>query len=256
MFDSLRSFWLALAGATRGGSTLELPGVWAAIVPAMPDRSVVNCVGYEDVAQLDAALGDLAAAYEGAGVAAFTVWVDSADREAQALLADAGHVLDGAPMGQELDLAQQVAWPPVAQQGARPLVAPELDLVESPTPADFDPVIAAAYGWPGFGAAFDAFPPGFHSYLARLDGRPASCLGIWDHDGDAHVQMVGTIPEARGRGIASQLMRRALTDARERGCTVSRLQATKMGQPVYSRLGYRDLRPVQMWERRNPAPAG
>jgi GNAT superfamily N-acetyltransferase len=245
MFESLRSFWLALAGASRGGSTLELPGAWAAIVPAMPDRSVLNCVGYEDVERLGAALEELAAAYDEAGVAAWTVWVDSADEEAQALLADAGHALDGAPMGQELDLA-----------GVERPGDDELELVESPTPADFEPVIAAAYGWSGFGAAFDAFPAAYHPYLARHEGRPASCLGIWDHDGDAHVQMVGTIPEARGRGIASRLLRRALADARDRGCTVSRLQATGMGQPVYARMGYRDLRPVQMWERRKPASAG
>jgi hypothetical protein len=42
----------------------------------------------------------------------------------------------------------------------------------------------------------------------------------------------------------------ALHDARGRGCTTTSLQATKMGQPVYSRLGYRGLGPVQMWERR------
>jgi GNAT superfamily N-acetyltransferase len=243
MFESLRSFWLAFASATRGGSTLELPGVWAAIVPSMPQRSVVNCVVYEDVAHLDAALGDLAAAYDEAGVTAWTVWVDSPDEEAQALLGDAGHQLDGAPMGQELELAQ------VERSG-------ELDLMHAPGPADFDPVIAAAYGWPGFADALDEFPAGFHPYLARYDGRAASCLGIWDWDGDAHVQMVGTIPETRGRGIASRLMRHALADARDRGCTVSRLQATTMGQPVYTRIGYRDLRPVQMWERRKPASAG
>jgi hypothetical protein len=48
-------------------------------------------------------------------------------------------------------------------------------------------------------------------------------------------------------------MRRALVDARERGCTTTTLQATQMGQPVYSRLGYRDYGRVQMWERRKPA---
>ena len=245
MFESLRTFWLAFAAASRGGSTLELPGVWAAIVPAMPERSVVNCVGYEDIGRLDAAIGELAAAYEDAGVSAWTVWVDSADDEAQALLADAGHLLDGAPMGQELDLGS------VEAPGES-----ELDLVESPGPDDFEPVVAAAYGWPGFTDALDGFPAGLHPYVARQEGRPASCLAIWDHDGDAHVQMVGTVPEARGRGIVSRLMRRALADARERGCTVSRLQATKMGQPVYARLGYRDIRPVQMWERRRSASAG
>lgn len=244
MFESLRAFWLAFASASRGGATLELPGVWAAIMPAMPERSVVNGVVYDGVASLEAALNDLAAEYEDAGVRAWTVWVDSLDREAQELLGRAGHVLDGAPMGQELELAAV----------ERPAEG-ELDLVESPRPPDFDPVIAAAYRWRGFGDDLDEFPPGFHPYLARHEGRPASCLGIWDWDGDAHVQMVGTMPEARGRGMASRLLRRALADARDRGCTISRLQATAMGAPVYRHIGYRDLRPVQMWERRKPASA-
>jgi GNAT superfamily N-acetyltransferase len=244
MFESMRTFWLAFGRATRGGRALELPGVWAAITPAMPDRSVVNCVVYEELMHLDAALDDLAAAYDEAGVSAWTVWVDSAREQDQALLRAAGHVLDGAPMGQEIELASV----------ERPADG-ELDLVEAPRPADFEPVITAAYGWPGFGDALEEFPEGFHPYLARQDGRAASCLGIWDWDGDAHVQMVGTIPEARGRGIASRLLRLALADARDRGCTVSRLQATRMGQPVYARIGYRDVRPVQMWERRKPASA-
>jgi ribosomal protein S18 acetylase RimI-like enzyme len=245
MFESLRSFWLAFAGATRGGSTLELPGVWAAIVPAMPDRSVVNCVVYEDPMRLDAALGDLAAAYDEAGVSAWTVWVDSLDERAQSLLGAAGHAFDGDPMGQQIELES------VERPGDG-----ELDLIEAPTPADLDPVITAAYGWAGFGAALPAFPAGFHPYLARREGEPACCLGIWDWQGDAHVQMVGTSPEARGRGLASRLLRLALADARDRGCTVSRLQATAAGAPVYRRIGYRDLRPVQMWERRKPASAG
>jgi hypothetical protein len=45
-------------------------------------------------------------------------------------------------------------------------------------------------------------------------------------------------------------MTRALLDARERGCATSSLQATKMGRPVSAGLGYRDLGPIQMWERR------
>ena len=73
-----------------------------------------------------------------------------------------------------------------------------------------------------------------------------------DHEGDCWITFVATFPEARGRGLASALMTRALLDARERGCSTSSLQATKMGQPVYERLGYCDLGSVQMWERRKP----
>src|SRR5438270_208278 len=110
MFRTLRAFSLASAEASQGGSTLELPGVSAAIVPSMPERSVVNCVVYEDA-------------------------------------------------------------------------------------------------------------------------------------------------EALGGGLASRLLLKALADARGRGCSISTLQATRAGYPVYARLGYRDFGRVQMWERRKPAPS-
>jgi len=67
------------------------------------------------------------------------------------------------------------------------------------------------------------------------------------------VTFVATLPEARGRGLAARLLTHALHDARERGCTTTSLQATKMGQPLYERLGYRNLGPLHMWERRAPS---
>jgi hypothetical protein len=48
-------------------------------------------------------------------------------------------------------------------------------------------------------------------------------------------------------------MTRALADARERGRLTTTLVATKLGRPVYERVGYRDFGAIQMWERRKPA---
>ena len=53
-----------------------------------------------------------------------------------------------------------------------------------------------------------------------------------------------------GRGLAGRLMHRALWDARANGCDLSSLQATKMGEPVYARLGYESHGALQMWEKR------
>ncbi len=58
------------------------------------------------------------------------------------------------------------------------------------------------------------------------------------------------VPEARGRGLASRLMQRALWDARQNGCDISTLQATKLGEPVYARMGYQSHGALQMWEKR------
>ena len=90
--------------------------------------------------------------------------------------------------------------------------------------------------------------------MARAGGRPAAALSLALHDGDAYVWLVATAPEARGRGLASELLRRALRAARdEAGATTTTLEATAMGEGVYRRLGYRDLGRLGMWEHRVPA---
>src|SRR5439155_19685567 len=98
----------------------------------------------------------------------------------------------------------------------------------------------------GEGPADPAF-----TYVARLDGQAAATVVSQDHAGDCRIWWVATVPEARGRGLAPGLMRRALADGKARGCDVSTLQATKLGRSVYERLGYRDFGEIQMWERRN-----
>jgi ribosomal protein S18 acetylase RimI-like enzyme len=92
-------------------------------------------------------------------------------------------------------------------------------------------------------------------YIARENGRPLASVVSADHEGDCSIWWVATVPDARGRGLAPGLMRRALADGRERGNDVTTLQATKLGRPVYERLGYRPLGAIEMWERRKPAPA-
>jgi ribosomal protein S18 acetylase RimI-like enzyme len=92
-----------------------------------------------------------------------------------------------------------------------------------------------------------------YTYVARLDGEPASVVVSQDLEGDCSIWCVATLPDARGRGLAAGLMRRALADGRERGCEISTLQATKLGQPVYERLGYRSFGTIEMWERRRTA---
>ena len=73
-----------------------------------------------------------------------------------------------------------------------------------------------------------------------LDGERGRMRG--DPRPRAATAASGGWPPCRRRAAAassSGLMRRALADGRERGCEVTTLQATKLGQPVYERLGYR-----------------
>lgn len=193
---------------------------------------------YTDGAAVRGALADLAAAYQDARVEAWTVWVPEDDRETADALAAAGHRLDGAP---------------------RAMAAPleELDLGEGAAGLDWrqtwemDDVAAIA------GPAFGDTPEVARVAAAGLTGAVRfvvagdhACAGTLDVNGDCGVYLVSTRSEARGRGLASALMRQALLDARRRGLQTTSLQATAMGAPIYARLGYRDLGAIQMWERR------
>jgi ribosomal protein S18 acetylase RimI-like enzyme len=239
---SMRRWFRLVTGASPGARPLELEGVHASVVPAVPERSVVNSVLYDDADRLAAAYGEIAAAYAEIG-AAWTVWVPAGDERAAAMLEAAGHVLDGDPALMSVDLSRVERPAPDALE----------DWTAEGDPAVVGPLNDRAYAFDtdSFTRAFASLPADeMTTYVARLDGRPAGCLVIVDHDGNADVEMVAVVPEARGRGIAGALLGHALADAAERGLETSTLVATKLGRPVYERLGYRRFGTLHMWERR------
>jgi GNAT superfamily N-acetyltransferase len=218
-----------------------LDGVCASVSPATPERSVFNSVIYERPEALAAVLDDLATVYDDAGVDAWTVWAPEPDRDGAALLEAAGHRHDANPAAMVLDL-DELADPGVG----------ELDWDAEATHEEVCRVNDRAYGYPdgtfARGINHDAHGPRF--YRARLDGETASVIGVNEIDGDAAVWWVATLPEARGRRLSGRLMCVALSESRERGCDISTLQATRLGQPVYAGLGYRAIGSIGMWERR------
>jgi ribosomal protein S18 acetylase RimI-like enzyme len=235
--------WARLVGsASPGARALERDGVLATLVPAAPERSVVNSVLYESSAGLAAAYDEVATAYAEIG-ATWTVWVPPRDRQAQAVLAPAGHVLDAEPLVMAVELIQ-VERPPA---GALE------DWTADGDPAEVGPLNDRSYtfGTDSFTRAYAGLPRDrLMTYVARRDGRAVGCLMIVDHEGNADVEMVAVVPEARGHGIAGGLLGHALADAVERGLETSTLVSTRLGRRVYERLGYRAFGTLQMWERR------
>lgn len=232
-----------MADAAPDSRTLDFDGVSVLIVPAVPGRSVLNAVCYERPEALEAAYDQIASEFHAAGIQAWTVWVPRADEHAARLLEDAGHVLDASPeamcatmdeLALDPSLPEAISW-----TGDVPLSA----LAE---------VAGPSFGFaPGeLEGAVEYSPPGARPYIAELEGRPAASVMAFDHDGDCGIYWVATLEEARGKGLCGALMTAALLDGRERGCTTTSLQATKAGHPIYSRLGYRDFGPIDMWELR------
>ena len=103
-------------------------------------------------------------------------------------------------------------------------------------------VIAAALGEP---PATDV-----RGYGIRVDGELASVVSVIDVGQDAFVTMVATLPHHRGKHLASHLLSHALDEAKQREKTTTSLQASQLGQGIYTRLGYRPLGEVHLYEQR------
>lgn len=237
---SMLDTWRTLVDA-NGAETFERPGVFAYATPGVPQRSLFNSAGYTDPEAFLAAREDLARFYADRG-AAWTVWVPEGDAAVREALQVAGHQMDAAPRAMFMDLAA----------AERPDMT-GIDWYEGDIPAS-NLINDRAYGWPdGTWSMFNAeTTPELRTYVARVEGEPAATIATIDHGEDCEIWSVATLPQARGRGLATALMRQGLWDARQGGCETSTLQATAAGRPVYERIGYRDIGALQMWELRPP----
>ena len=77
-------------------------------------------------------------------------------------------------------------------------------------------------------------------FLGRLDGRPVATATLVMGGGVAGLYNVMTVPDAQRRGIGALMTVRPLEMARARGYRLGILQSSKMGYPLYRRLGFED----------------
>ncbi len=229
--------FVAIAAASAGYRGLAEPGVRAIATPAAPERPLFNAAFGLEPGTLGRAYERLAGFYAEAGVPRWTAFVDPADTESVAALSGNGHVLDAEP---RMMLAQAAD---VAGGDTR------IELDPAPSPETIAGLNDRVYGYPGSFSRTLRSLDGLDACVAVVDSEPVACALAHDHAGDCHITLVATLPAHRRQRIASGLIRRLVRRGRARGCTTTSLVATRAGAPVYERLGYRDLGPVQMWER-------
>jgi len=77
-------------------------------------------------------------------------------------------------------------------------------------------------------------------FLGVFDGKPVSTSLLILHKGIAGIYCVATLQEARGLGIGAALTREPLLTARDMGYDFAVLQSSKLGLPVYEKLGFKE----------------
>jgi ribosomal protein S18 acetylase RimI-like enzyme len=83
--------------------------------------------------------------------------------------------------------------------------------------------------------------PDTAAFVVCDHGEPASAAMTMVKEGIAWIGWVATRPGARGRGLGRLATAAATRAGFALGATFASLEATKMGVPVYLRLGYREV---------------
>jgi GNAT superfamily N-acetyltransferase len=229
--------WCRAITRTAGGRLLETGGVllWCG---AHPSPAIVNgAIRTSDSALSADELLDLAAQWFGEVGHGYAIHVRS------------GHDDDLEAAARKRGLHPFIDLPVMAREGPAPeVVLPEgytlTQIRDAAEVVEFASVVARPFELPEEIASVFArpeamFAPFTAGVIARdAQGRPVS--GAWTHvsHGVAGVGFVGTLEQARGLGLGTAVTAAAIGRGYQMGATISALQASPMGRPVYARIGY------------------
>lgn len=80
--------------------------------------------------------------------------------------------------------------------------------------------------------------PAWHGYTGYIAGQPAAASQLYVHGGVAGIYYVATVAAYRRRGFGEVITRHAMLAGLDAGCDMASLQASPMGFPIYTRMGF------------------
>ena len=224
------------------GTVIERDGamLWATASPF--PVSLNGVVRLDPAAPVDAVLG-LADDWFGSRGRGFTVnAVDGVDDDLRAAAEAAGlHVLRDSP---QMILTEAIDAPRPPQGGA-------LRWARDPDELDrFVEVVDTAYQSLGAPAGViresvvdtgRMTEPNVDTVLAEVDGEAVAAAQVVLSHGMGGVYYVGTLEQARGRGLGELVTAAVTARGFARGAAFVGLQASPMGEPIYRRMGFRPI---------------
>ena len=116
-----------------------------------------------------------------------------------------------------------------------------LSLGNSDHASEFAAVASKAFGYTIYASTIRALlgHPQFHLYLGMHLGTYASCgIVYFDADGNSGIHMIGVLPAYRGLGLGKRFTQALLSKAGESETKKVYLVASKLGAPIYTKLGF------------------
>ena len=241
LWEGFAALQTLLGGSAKHGFVIEKPGLVASVVPSAPDSPALNAAVAIEPETAPRHLEELEVRYGDAGVRRWAVWVDGAARAVTSELRQAGMGIASASPGmgaaiEDLDIDLTTANP--RPNANLQTVGRVNDLAYGNVDSRLERTLTTLQ------------EGSLRGYKAELNGAPAAVALALHHGEDCGVSFVATVPQARRHGLATQVMRSALADARQNNLTTITLQATELGERLYHQLGLKRLSPMELWERR------
>lgn len=245
--DNWCAAWASLGTLRHPPHSLvdDTPRMLRVVTPGLPDTLMNIVMRYRPAESVTAsALEDAIAPFRRYGLP-FQWWLlrDEAPAGLREQLYAVGMRSWGGATMMYLSLAQWDASYPLAPPGV------SYGLVTKATERnDALSIISRVFDVPTFPMArWTTENPAFTLYLAYWGHQAVATIATLPAGETLGVYHVATLPEARRRGIAGNLLLLALRDAQQAGYTAATLTATPEGQHLYTQLGFDVCGVMEQW---------
>ena len=232
--DTLLASWEALATLSPGARLVNASDAIAAVFPSWAPLNNAIMLDGCDGATLASAASRLGVLYADAAVDVWALWLPTTTRDF-----NAPDQVSEVP-GLKRDTTTLVMQATLASRPCPAARVVRTSIAAATRASDDSPIAATELEQPDDVA-------GLMGWVILDDD--VAVAGAWSFllGSDCGIYAVGTVPPWRRRGFARALMEHVLAEAWRRGARTATLQSTRIGQSLYSSLGFEAVGRYEEW---------